>query len=169
MNAAMLALDPSTRVDLWRELVAVIERSIDGADELPVFTEQDAAEVRAFVERVDFDAPLEPVEALRLATEGLSRYTVNFRSPRYFGLFDPAPTAMGIVAEALTAAFNPQLAAWLATPFAIEAESRLIREFGVRFGLAAGSMDGTFTSGGAEANHTALLTALLGVGLHPVP
>jgi aromatic-L-amino-acid/L-tryptophan decarboxylase len=160
MNAAMLALDPSTRTDLWRELVTVIERSIDGADELPVFTEQDAAEVRALVELVDFDAPLEPVEALRLAAEGLSRYTVNFRSPRYFGLFDPAPTAMGIVAEALTAAFNPQLAAWLATPFAIEAEGRLIREFGLRFGLAAGAMDGTFTSGGAEANHTALLTAL---------
>src|ERR1044071_8036101 len=126
MNAAMLALDPTTRADLWRELVAVIERSIEG-DELPVFAEQDAAAVRAFVERVDFDAPLEPVEALRLATDGLSRYTVNIRSPRYFGLFDPAPTAMGIVAEALTAAFNPQLAAWLATPFAIEAEVRLIR------------------------------------------
>jgi glutamate/tyrosine decarboxylase-like PLP-dependent enzyme len=160
VNGAMLALERSTRVDLWRELVAAIERSIDSGDELPVFTEQDAAEVRAFVEQVDFDAPLEPVEALRLATEGLSRYTVNFRSPRYFGLFDPAPTTMGIVAEALTAAFNPQLAAWLATPFAIEAEGRLLRAFGSKFGFPGGTTDGTFTSGGAEANHTAVLTAL---------
>jgi glutamate/tyrosine decarboxylase-like PLP-dependent enzyme len=156
----MLALEPSARADLWRELEAAIERSIGSPNELPVFTEQDAAEVRAFVERMDFDTPLEPVEALRLATDGLSRYTVNFRSPRYFGLFDPAPTTMGIVAEALTAAFNPQLAAWLATPFAIEAEGHLLRAFGSKFGFAGDETDGTFTSGGAEANHTAVLTAL---------
>jgi glutamate/tyrosine decarboxylase-like PLP-dependent enzyme len=155
----MLVLDPSTRADLWRELVAAIEGSI-GADALPVFTEHDAAEVRAFVERLDFTSSLEPIAALRFATEGLSRYAVNFRSPRYFGLFDPAPTTMGIVAEALAAAFNPQLAAWLATPFAIEAEGSLIRAFGARFGFARGETDGTFTSGGAEANHTGVLTAL---------
>jgi glutamate/tyrosine decarboxylase-like PLP-dependent enzyme len=156
----MLALESSARADLWRDLVAAIERSIDSADEFSVFTEQDAAEARAFVERLDFDAPLEPIEALRFATAGLSRYTVNFRSPRYFGLFDPAPTTMGIVAEALTAAFNPQLAAWLAAPFAIEAEASLVRAFGSRFGFAGDETDGTFTSGGAEANHTAVLTAL---------
>ena len=156
----MLALEPSTRADLWRELVGAIETSIEDSDELPVFAEQDAAEVRAFLERLDFDTPLEPIEALRFAVEGLSRYTVNFRSPRYFGLFDPAPSTMGIVAETLAAAFNPQLAAWLATPFAIEAERTLLRAFGSRFGLSADATDGTFTSGGAEANHTALLTAL---------
>jgi hypothetical protein len=130
----MLTFESSTRADLWRELVRVIEKSIDSADELPVFTEEDAADVRAFVERVDFDTPLAPIEALRFAAEGLSRYAVNFRNPRYFGLFDPAPTTMGIVAEALTAAFNPQLAAWLATPFAIEAEGHLLRAFGSKFG-----------------------------------
>jgi glutamate/tyrosine decarboxylase-like PLP-dependent enzyme len=156
----MLVLDQSTRADLWHELAAAIEGSIDSPIELPVFTEQDAAEVRAFVEQLDFDSPLEPVGALRFATEGLSRYTVNFRSPRYFGLFDPAPATMGIVAEALTAAFNPQLVAWLATPFGIEAEGRLVRAFGSRFGFAGDATDGTFTSGGAEANHTAVLTAL---------
>jgi glutamate/tyrosine decarboxylase-like PLP-dependent enzyme len=156
----MLTFESSTRADLWRELVRVIEKSIDSADELPVFTEEDAADVRAFVERVDFDTPLAPIEALRFAAEGLSRYAVNFRNPRYFGLFDPAPTTMGIVAEALTAAFNPQLAAWLATPFAIEAEGHLLRAFGSKFGFDRDVTDGTFTSGGAEANHTAVLTAL---------
>jgi len=156
----MLALEPSIRAHLWRELVDAIETSIESADELPVFTEHDAAEVRAFVERLDFDTPLEPIEALRFAVEGLSRFAVNFRSPRYFGLFDPAPATMGVVAEALAAAFNPQLAAWLAAPFAIETERTLLRAFGSRFGLPADTTDGTFTSGGAEANHTALLTAL---------
>ena len=155
----MLALDPSARADLWRELVAALEAAIE-SDDLPVLTELDAADVQAFVERLDFDAPIEPVDALRFAIDGLSRYTVNFRSPRYFGLFDPSPAVMGVAAEALVAVFNPQLAAWLASPFGIEAERVLLRAFGSRFGLPVDTTDGTFTSGGAEANQTAVLTAL---------
>lgn len=155
----MLQLDSSTRQELWRELAVALETAIETED-LSNLTELDAAEVRAFVERIDFDAPLPPREALRFAVEGLSRYTINFRSPRYFGLFDPAPATMGVVGEALVAAFNPQLAAWLASPFAIEAEQKLVRAFGSQFGLAGDATDGTFTSGGAEANLTAVLTAL---------
>src|SRR5262245_43848378 len=155
----MLGLDASTRASVWQELVDAIEAATT-ADDLSVFDELDVADVQAFLERLDFDAPLDPVEAIRFAVEGLSRYAVNIRSPRYFGLFDPAPAAMGVAAEALAAAFNPQLAAWVASPFAIEAEGYLIRAFGARFGLPADSTDGTFTSGGAEANHTAVLTAL---------
>jgi Pyridoxal-dependent decarboxylase conserved domain len=140
--------------------MTAIERAIEPTNELVALTEEDADEVRAFVERLDFDTPLEPADALRFAAEGLSRYSVNFHSPRYFGLFEPAPATMGIVAEALIAAYNPQLAAWLASPFAIEAERRVLRAFGSRFGLPDEGTDGTFTSGGAEANHTAVLTAL---------
>jgi aromatic-L-amino-acid decarboxylase len=80
--------------------------------------------------------------------------------PCYFGLFNPAPLPLGIVADALVAAYNPQLAAWSNSPFATELERHLIRMFGERFGYPADSTDGTFCSGGAEANHTALLCAL---------
>jgi glutamate/tyrosine decarboxylase-like PLP-dependent enzyme len=155
----MLALDAPTRARVWQELVDVVEAATT-SDELSMFAELDVADVRAFVERLDFEVPVDAVAAVRFAVEGLSRYAVNIRSPRYFGLFDPAPAAMGVVGEALAAAFNPQLAAWVASPFAIEAESYLIRAFSARFGLPADSVDGTFTSGGAEANHTAVLTAL---------
>jgi glutamate/tyrosine decarboxylase-like PLP-dependent enzyme len=67
---------------------------------------------------------------------------------------------MGIAADALVAAFNPQIAAWSHSPFAAEVEAHLIRQIGMRFGYPVGSVDGVFTSGGAEANHTAVLTAL---------
>ena len=107
--------------------------------------------------RLDFDAPLEPIAALRFAVEGLSRYSVNFHNPRYFGLFDPAPATMGLIGNPLAAAFNPQLTAWLASPFAIEAEAGLLREFGTRFGLSTESTDGTLTRGSAEAMRTAVL------------
>lgn len=78
----------------------------------------------------------------------------------YFGLFNPAPTHMSIVADTLVAAFNPQLAAWSHSPLAVEVERHLVRSFGQRFGFDADDVDGEFTTGGAEANFTALLVAL---------
>ena len=63
-------------------------------------------------------------------------------------------------ANTLVAAFNPQLAAWSHSPFAAEVEAHLIRCFGERFGYERSSTSGCFCSGGAEANHTALLLAL---------
>ena len=67
---------------------------------------------------------------------------------------------MGIAGDALVAAFNPQLAAWSHSPLAIEIEQHLVRAFGARFGYDPARTDGTFASGGMEANHTAVLTAL---------
>ncbi|MGH9902662.1 MAG: pyridoxal phosphate-dependent decarboxylase family protein, partial [Pyrinomonadaceae bacterium] len=92
---------------------------------------------------------------------GLREHQVHTTHPRYFGLFNPAPTTMGIAADALVAAFNPQLAAWSHSPFANEVERHLVRAFGGKFGYDPARTDGTFASGGAEANHTALLTALV--------
>ena len=79
------ALEASVRADLWRELVAAVEATIERPEELRALTEDDADEVRAFVGRLDFDAPLEPIAALRFAVEGLSRYSVNFHNPAISG------------------------------------------------------------------------------------
>jgi glutamate/tyrosine decarboxylase-like PLP-dependent enzyme len=67
---------------------------------------------------------------------------------------------MGIAADALVAAFNPQMAAWAHSPFAAEAEAHLVRAFGAKLGYPPSSIDGVFCSGGAEANQTGVLTAL---------
>ncbi|MCX6564980.1 MAG: pyridoxal-dependent decarboxylase [Candidatus Aminicenantes bacterium] len=108
----------------------------------------------------DFRNGKSPLEALDFAADQLERYQVHAPHPCYFGLFNPAPTAMGIAADTLVAAFNPQLAAWSHNPFASEVEAHLIRAMGARFGYDPQTADGVFTAGGAEANHTALLTAL---------
>jgi glutamate/tyrosine decarboxylase-like PLP-dependent enzyme len=65
---------------------------------------------------------------------------------------------MGIVGDMLTAAFNPQLAAWSHAPAAAEIEAWLIRYLGGRIGFD--DPVGSFTSGGAEANATAVHLAL---------
>src|SRR5207344_2531572 len=102
--------------------------------------------------------PADPLAALDFAVNGLWKHQVHTPHPRYYGLFNPAPSTMGIAADTLVAAFNPQIAAWSHSPFAAEVERHLVRAFGARLGYA--ETDGVFCSGGAEANHTALLAAL---------
>lgn len=102
--------------------------------------------------------PMTEERALESAIEGLRDGQVHPTHPRYFGLFNPAPTELSVMADTLVAAFNPQLATHSHAQWAVDVEAHLIRSFGAKFGFA--ECEGTFTSGGAEANTTALLVAL---------
>ena len=155
-----MLLNAAERAALWSQVDRVIEDFITAIPDKPVVNEMTPPQVRELLSRVDFAKPMSPAEALQLAADGMSRTHVQVSHPRYFGLFNPAPTAMGIAADALVAAMNPQLAAWKHSPFAVEVEQFLIRAFGERFGYDPRQTDGTFTSGGSEANQTALLTAI---------
>ncbi|HEY7698750.1 MAG TPA: pyridoxal-dependent decarboxylase, partial [Vicinamibacteria bacterium] len=128
---------------------------------LPVSPSADPSVARGLLADVDFEKPRSPEEALALAVEALRGHQVHNGHPRYFGLFNPATTTMSVAADALAAAFNPQLAAWTHAPFACEAEQLVIRSLGAKFGYRPGEVSGSFTSGGAEANHSALVAALV--------
>ncbi|HEX4498318.1 MAG TPA: pyridoxal-dependent decarboxylase [Thermoanaerobaculia bacterium] len=155
-----LMLDDKTRGELWSRLVEAIESYLNGVGEARVAPPLDVEAIRGALAPFDFERPVAPVAALDFAVESLWRWQVHAPHPRYFGLFNPAPATMGIAGDALVAAFNPQLAAWSHSPMAAEIEQHLIRALGGRFGFDPARLEGTFTSGGAEANHTALLTAL---------
>lgn len=90
-------------------------------------------------------------------------------SANYFGLMNPTPTYMSVLAEALVAALNPQLASLSRSQMASRIEAETVRWIAERVGwskspavAAPGQKvcDGTFTSGGNEANFTALALAL---------
>lgn len=156
----MLELDGPTRAAVWEELVRRMEQYTTSIDARRVTPELDPQIIREVLDAIDFNEPWAPVDAVHFAADALSRFQTHTPHPRYFGLFNPAPATMGIAADALVAAFNPQLAAWSHSPFAIEVEQHLIRAVGGQFGYDPGSTDGAFASGGMEANHTAVLTAL---------
>jgi glutamate/tyrosine decarboxylase-like PLP-dependent enzyme len=156
----MLMLNDQTREELWRRLIEVIESYLTKIDSARVSPELDVEKIRAELAGRDFAEPAPAVEALDFVADAMWRFQVHTRHPRYFGLFNPASATMGIAADALVAAFNPQLAAWSHSPFAAEIERHLVRAFGQKFGYDLSVADGVFTSGGSEANHTALLTAL---------
>ena len=83
----------------------------------------------------DFTVPL-PLDALLQWTiarleEGVTQVT----HPRYFGLFNPAPTFPAQCADRIAAAFNPQLATATTSPAAVEIEAHVIRAVARRAGL----------------------------------
>jgi glutamate/tyrosine decarboxylase-like PLP-dependent enzyme len=159
----MLMLDGETRDALWRRLIEAIERYTAGVGEArvaPGLNLEGVEEIRAALAPFDFERPVPALEALDFAVEGLWKWQVHTPHPRYFGLFNPAPATLGIAADALVAAFNPQLAAWSHSPLAAEIEQHLVRALAGRFGFDPARAEGTFTSGGSEANHTALSTAI---------
>jgi len=156
-----LSLDPSIRTELWQRLAEVIENYATRVDGARVTPELDPEKIRSLLKPFDFKQSLDPIEAMNFVADGLWQHQVHVSHRRYFGLFNPAPTTISIVADALAAAFNPQLAAWSHSPLAVEIEQHLVRAFAERFGYDPTNSAGTFASGGAEANHTGLLTALV--------
>src|SRR6202049_2352923 len=80
-------------------------------------------------------------------------------SANYFGLMNPTPTYIGVMAEALVAALNPQLATVKRSQLASKIEHETVRWIGERVGWP-GEFNGTFTTGGNEANFSGLALAL---------
>jgi glutamate/tyrosine decarboxylase-like PLP-dependent enzyme len=84
-------------------------------------------------------------------------------SANYFGLMNPTPTYVAVLAEALVAALNPQLASLARSQLASKIEVQTIRWIAERVvGDSKSNLHfaGTFTSGGNEANFSALALAL---------
>jgi glutamate/tyrosine decarboxylase-like PLP-dependent enzyme len=109
--------------------------------------------------RFDFGTPVPLDRALDWTISHLAGGVVHLNHPRYFGLFNPAPAFPAQCADMIASSFNPQLATWTTSPVAVEIEQHVIRAVARRAGFDAAT-SGHFTSGGSEANSTALLLAL---------
>src|SRR6476660_8547286 len=84
-------------------------------------------------------------------------------SANYFGLMNPTPTYVGVLGEALVAGLNPQLATLARSQLASKIEIETVGWIGERVGWPGefpGGFNGTFTSGGNEANFSGLALAL---------
>jgi aromatic-L-amino-acid/L-tryptophan decarboxylase len=142
----------------YAQLTELLERHLEGLGERNVAPQFPYAEFERRLEKFDFGAPVPLGELVDAAGELLGEGIVHTSHPRYFGLFNPAPTFAGVLADTLVAAFNPQLAVTSHAPAAVAIERRVLAFLGDRLGLPGAA--GSFTSGGAEANLTGLLVAL---------
>jgi glutamate/tyrosine decarboxylase-like PLP-dependent enzyme len=140
---------------LTRELGAAHERVTSGRV-APVL---DLDDFRQQLAVFDFDCarPIDAVLPWMIAQ--METGIVQVAHPRYLGLFNPAPTYPSQCADRITATFNPQLASATTSPVPCEIERHTIRAVARRIGLGP-EAGGHFTSGGSEANYTALICAL---------
>ena len=140
---------------LTRELALAAERVVNG----PVTPTLDLTSFRGELANFDFQTPCPMDRVMSWTITQLERGVVHLTHPRYFGLFNPAPTFPAQCADRIAAAFNPQLATSTTSPAAVEIEAHVIRSVGRRAGSRRKS-PGTSRPGGAEANYTALICAL---------
>jgi glutamate/tyrosine decarboxylase-like PLP-dependent enzyme len=140
---------------LTQKLLAADRRVADGAV-VPVL---DIGAFRRELAGFDFGAQRPLDEVLAWVIAQMEQGVVHVTHPRYFGLFNPAPTFPAQCADRIAALFNPQLATSTTSPAAVEIEAHTIRAVAQRTGLPPETA-GHFTTGGAEANYTGLICAL---------
>jgi aromatic-L-amino-acid decarboxylase len=153
-------------MSIWTQLAEeIVKFSVEERD-LPVLRRVMPAEIRSALEsRYTFETPI-PLETLGADVIGLMReWNIHATHPRYFGLFNPSIRPAGVLADALVALYNPQLAAWSHAPAANEIEQLTLRFFARLLGFDPQAILANFTSGGAEANLSGVLAALA----HKIP
>jgi glutamate/tyrosine decarboxylase-like PLP-dependent enzyme len=140
---------------LTRELARAGERVTTG----PVTPTFNLETFRSELSEFDFRVPLALGDVLSWTIAQMEQGLVHVTHPRYFGLFNPAPTFPAQCADRIAAVFNPQLATSTTSPAAVEIEAHVIRSVARRAGLPT-EAGGHFTTAGSEANYTALICAL---------
>lgn len=110
-----------------------------------------------------FDEPLPETgasveEIFAAFTRDVVPHSIAIASPRYYGLFNPTPLAIGVWADALAAALNQNGAVWRNSSAVSVIEAQVLRWLCAMIGYPAQAF-GTLTSGGSEANLVALKCA----------
>jgi aromatic-L-amino-acid decarboxylase len=144
-------------LDELRDSVATVQSGIANGPITPNVTPQD---IRNYLgSHYDFKTNISLDEVVTDVEKMLRTWQVQVTHPRYFGLFNPSVTLASVVADTLAAMYNPQLATWRTSPAANEIERHTLGWLAAKFGFPA-SAAATFTSGGAEANLSAVIVAL---------
>ncbi len=151
---------PDERDLLWGQMGDRISSFFEELDTLPVAPEVDATTIRNHLAAYTFERSSPPDSIIDDTVDMMRSWNTQNAHPAYFGLFNPSPTYMGVLADALVAAVNPQLGVWNHSPVGVEIEQHLLRYFGTRLGFSSERIAGSMTTGGSEANLTAVLLAL---------
>jgi aromatic-L-amino-acid/L-tryptophan decarboxylase len=147
---------------IWEQVGREIEDFTNGIRELPVSAPVTARDLRQELESRfdDFTAPIPLPGLTRQVADLFRRNSVHVTHPRYFGLFNPSVSEASIVADTLVALYNPQLAAWSHSPIANEIERFTLRHLARAIGFDPDTAVANFTTGGLEANLSAVIVAL---------
>lgn len=152
--------DSSQRLQLLQQTAQLIDDYYQQLEASPVAPQVASSELRKQLQLIDFESQNDLTNVVGSAYQSLRDGGMKVAHPGYYGLFNPAPSFAGVLADLLVAALNPQAGAYHHNPFGVEMERHLIKYFAGRFGLPVEQAYGSFTTGGSEANSTGVLLAL---------
>jgi aromatic-L-amino-acid decarboxylase len=143
---------------LGTAVTGLVSDYVGSLDDRPVATTATPAELLARFEGPLPDDGIDAQHVLDLIDRDVVRHSIAISSPRYFGLFNPAPVPVAVWVDALCSALNQNAAAWRQSPSASAVEACVIRWLCDLVGFGRSAF-GTLTSGGSEANLIALKCA----------
>ncbi|MBA2458386.1 MAG: aspartate aminotransferase family protein [Gemmatimonadales bacterium] len=160
-----LEIPPAEFRRLGHDLVDRISNLLGTAGERPLTPGETPADVRALLGR----SPLpqrgaEPAALLEEATRLLLEHSLFNAHPRFMGYITSPPAPIGVLADLLAAAVNPNVGGWELSPMASEIEAQTVRWIAELVGYPAGC-GGLLVSGGNMANLVCFLAgrrAMLG-------
>ena len=151
--------DSATRRALGYRLIDAIDDFYTSLPDRPVQLPADERTYGALHDSLP-ETGQDPAKLLDEVCRSMIDEGFHVPAANYFGLMNPTPTYMGFLGEALAAGLNPQLATLARSQLASKIELETIQWIGSRVGWP-GEFSGTFTSGGNEANFSALALAPL--------
>jgi aromatic-L-amino-acid decarboxylase len=147
------------RQDLDDYLTRALELALQRVRAGPATPDLDIEAFSRELANFDFATRRPLTELLEWSIGVLERGVTHQTHPRYFGLFNPAPSFPAQCADRIVSSFNPQLASATTSPAAVALEAHVIRAVARRAGFPEG-VGGHFTAAGSEANYTGMLCAL---------
>ena len=157
---APLAMDGETFRALGHRLVDRLGAFLDEMPRGPVTRDEAPSALRA---SLDLAAPLPELGMdaeglLEQTAEALFDHSLFNGHPRFFGYITAAPAPIGMLADLLAAAVNPNVGAWTLSPLATEIEGQTVRWIAELIGFPS-DCGGLLVSGGNMANLVCFLAA----------
>lgn len=155
-----LAMDPATFRALGHRLVDQVAEFLESLPRRPVTRDESPSMVR---EALDLSGPLpelgsDPAVLLDRTAHLLFEHSLFNAHPRFFGYITAPAAPIGILADCLAAAVNPNVGAWVLSPAASEIESQTVRWIASFIGFST-DCGGLLVSGGNMANFVCFLSA----------
>jgi aromatic-L-amino-acid/L-tryptophan decarboxylase len=157
---APIAMDAATFRALGHRLVDQVAEYLEALPRGPVTRDESPSAVR---EALDLNGPLPeagtaPGPLLERTTRLLFEHSLFNGHPRFFGYITASPAPIGILADFLAAAVNPNVGAWMLGPAATEIEAQTVRWIAELIGYPA-DCGGLLVSGGNMANIVCFMAA----------
>jgi aromatic-L-amino-acid/L-tryptophan decarboxylase len=155
-----LAMDAATFRALGHRLVDQLAECLEVLPRGPVTRDESPSAVR---EALDLSGPLpesgtDAAALLERTARLLFDHSLLNGHPRFFGYITAAPAPIGMLADFLAAAVNPNVGAWALSPAATEIESQTVRWIAELIGYPL-DCGGLLVSGGNMANIVCFLAA----------